>query len=86
MLPNRVSNPGPLTYESDALPIALRGTAQCKVMQHLGMRYSHQNMYTWLAILPAYEQHRSKQWIDDTQHYVLIKSISVIQDDVRMKL
>ena len=25
MLPDRVSNPGPLTYESDALPIALRG-------------------------------------------------------------
>ena len=25
MLPGRVSNPGPLTYESDALPIALRG-------------------------------------------------------------
>ena len=27
MLPNRVSNPGPLTYESGALPIALRGPA-----------------------------------------------------------
>ena len=27
MLPNRVSNPGPLTYESGALPIALRGAA-----------------------------------------------------------
>ena len=24
MLPGRVSNPGPLTYESGALPIALR--------------------------------------------------------------
>ena len=24
MLPDRVSNPGPLTYESDALPIALK--------------------------------------------------------------
>ena len=29
MLPDRVSNPGPLTYESGALPIALRGPAQC---------------------------------------------------------
>ena len=28
MLPDRVSNPGPLTYESGALPIALRGPAQ----------------------------------------------------------
>ena len=28
MLPDWVSNPGPLTYESGALPIALRGPAQ----------------------------------------------------------
>ena len=28
MLPDRVSNPGPLTYESSALPIALRGPAK----------------------------------------------------------
>ena len=28
MLPDRVSNTGPLTYESGALPIALRGPAQ----------------------------------------------------------
>ena len=27
MLPEWVSNPGPLTYESGALPIALRGLA-----------------------------------------------------------
>ena len=27
MLTDRVSNPGPLTYESGALPIALRGLA-----------------------------------------------------------
>ena len=30
MLPDRVSNPGPLTYESGALPIALRGPAKDK--------------------------------------------------------
>ena len=28
MLPDRVSNQGPLTYESGALPIALRGPAR----------------------------------------------------------
>ena len=28
MLPDRVSNLGPLTYESGALPIALRGPAE----------------------------------------------------------
>ena len=32
MLPDRVSNPGPLNYESGALPIALRGPAQIFVM------------------------------------------------------
>ena len=31
MLPDRVSNPGPLTYESGALPIALRGPASVEV-------------------------------------------------------
>ena len=30
MLPDRVSNPGPLTYELGALPIALRGPAKRK--------------------------------------------------------
>ena len=32
MLPDRVSNPGPLTYESGALPIALRGPARLFVL------------------------------------------------------
>ena len=36
MLPDRVSNPGPLTYESGALPIALRGPAKIKVSNKLG--------------------------------------------------
>ena len=31
MLPDRVSNPGPLTYESGALPIAPRGPARAIV-------------------------------------------------------
>ena len=35
MLPDRVSNPGPLTYASGALPIALRGPA-------------NRNIYLWL--------------------------------------
>ena len=33
MLPDRVSNPGPLTYESGALPTALRGLAKKKQQQ-----------------------------------------------------
>ena len=35
MLPDRVSNPGPLTYESGALPIALRGPATVGERIHL---------------------------------------------------
>ena len=34
MLPDRVSNPGPLTYESGALPIALRGPALILATAH----------------------------------------------------
>ena len=30
MWPDRISNPGPLTYESGALPTALRGPASSK--------------------------------------------------------
>ena len=43
MLPDRVSNPGPLTYESGVLPIALRGPASGMVelgkdtMKHLAI-------------------------------------------------
>ena len=35
MLPDRVSNPGPLTYESGALPIALRGPACSAKASHM---------------------------------------------------
>ena len=37
MLPDRVSNPGPLTYESGALPIALRGPAPVTLIKSLRM-------------------------------------------------
>ena len=33
MLPDRVSNPGPLTYESGALPTALRGPADISLTE-----------------------------------------------------
>ena len=43
MLPDRVSNPGPLTYESGALPIALRGPADkvCIPMLLIKVKVSH---------------------------------------------
>ena len=37
MLPDRVSNPGLLTYESGALPIALRGPAQQRVCVYVDL-------------------------------------------------
>ena len=42
MLPDRVSNPGPLTYESGALPIALRGP---------GSQISRISLVCWLVVL-----------------------------------
>ena len=42
MLPDQVSNPGPLTYESGALPIALRGPAMCLVTQ-----MANYNFFGW---------------------------------------
>ena len=39
MLPDRVSNPGPLTYESGALPIELRGPAHDLVVAVVGKGY-----------------------------------------------
>ena len=43
MLPDRVSNPGPLTYESGALPIALRGPAAY-------FRNKIQNIFNWSKV------------------------------------
>ena len=37
MLPDRVSNPGPFTYESGALPIALRSPAVFQLYLDNGM-------------------------------------------------
>ena len=39
MLPDQVSNPGPLTYESGALPIALRGPAMIMFNLHKLISY-----------------------------------------------
>ena len=39
MLPDRISNPGPLTYESGALSIALRGPALEFIVRRETERY-----------------------------------------------
>ena len=48
MLPDRVSNPGPLTYESDALPIALRGPAGGALNLEFSLK-KKENIYTQLG-------------------------------------
>ena len=57
MLPDQVSNPGPLTYESGALPIALRGPAKFQVASHLqckerGMLLSNYKWDVDIDLLP----------------------------------
>ena len=48
MLPDRVSNPGPLTYESGALPIALRGPAD--ETKTLIKRYVYASMFSVVCL------------------------------------
>ena len=46
MLPDRVhvSNPGPLTYESGALPIALHGPAEIISLEHISKSIKDKEM------------------------------------------
>ena len=52
MLPDRVSNPGPLTYESSALPIALRGPAANALKVVICGKYKNLNKITKFNISP----------------------------------
>ena len=51
MLPDRVSNPGPLTYESGALPIALRGPAPNEEHHHLEKESSQYQNHSLLHVI-----------------------------------
>ena len=57
MLPDRVSNPGPLTYESGALPIALRGPAGT---ERRGMQRIHCTAIQLCEILTFYQSQGSR--------------------------
>ena len=46
MLPDRVSNLGPLTYESGALPVVLRGPAKC-----IKSTYNCTNILFWQTVV-----------------------------------
>ena len=49
MLPDRVSNPGPLTYESGALPIALHGPALDFIKINILTKF-HED---WIKTMPS---------------------------------
>ena len=59
MLPDRISNPGPLVYELGALPIALRGPAQGSEMKkekrqpedEVGRQYQRVDRSRWKGIV-----------------------------------
>ena len=58
MLPDRVSNPGPLTYESGALPIALCGPAHrtsLPICSHSGEKKT--NSYSRITTFQQYFSH-----------------------------
>ena len=55
MLPDRVSNPGPLTYESGALPIALCSPAVPKVDKLCEL-----TIYRWYLTLYGTKQFQSR--------------------------
>ena len=57
MLPDRVSNPGPLTYESGALPSALRGPAGPLGKKNCSNGLGHM---TNMAVMPIYAKNLKK--------------------------
>ena len=70
MLPDWVSNPGPLTYESGALPIALRGPA---------------NTCCWRAdqeILIHNGESRSELIFVSAKQHMLISQVKIAADDI----
>ena len=53
MLPDLVSNPGPLTYESGALPIALRGPAEILLKRTSNRKSSiHPSIHPSISRIP----------------------------------
>ena len=48
MLPDRVSNPGPLTYESGALPIALCGPAESQCICDIAFPHNSCSLFLCL--------------------------------------
>ena len=68
MLPDWVSNPGPLTYESGALPIALRGPATSDLLSNISLvvgrsslnKYTAQKKLSHTCVCPVDKIHVQK--------------------------
>ena len=73
MWPDRLSNPGPLTYESDALSTALRGPALVKIWNRLvgWLLVKGRSVYT--ESLPR-ERKKKGKMIDKQPHSHLLQA------------
>ena len=89
MLPDWVSNPGPLTYESGAIPIALRGPASSKeptayLSSGLGFEPHQRPLYSMVTqlrnmlqktYLPIENSHLPKKYCGSKSSWFTIISI-----------
>ena len=64
MLPDRVSNPGPLTYESGALPIALRGPAHTF--------FFHSFISQFFSIFTCYDHYLFQNMVHFSVHMITL--------------
>ena len=71
MLPDRVSNPGPLTYESGALPIALRGPAQMFLQDMYHIIFLFRKIYLSIRVLISVCTGRSYNVTTERAHVVV---------------
>ena len=67
MLPDRVSNPGPLTYESGALPIALRGPADTYADVRLDCSHMPDGKFPIDATISRGNLYHNDVWLEDQQ-------------------
>ena len=79
MLPDRVSNPGPLDYESGALPIALCGPAFSSVTWQPNKREMARNLWLLFALF------QRKGW-DMKSRYVSLRKNPADSPDNKNKL
>ena len=65
MLPDRLSNPGPLTYESGAIPIAPRGPAPVLWLQTVYIERHKTNIFTGVFDNMAFRVYKYYIWSGD---------------------